>query len=91
MPLFDKYAFYAYNITMPTIKTINNIKFYIYLNEGPRAHIHVKIAEYEIQVWLDDMSLKKGCRDQKIQAKLMGLVVVNREELIAGWKQYFGE
>lgn len=76
---------------MPIVMTINNIKFYFYSKEGLRPHVHVKLAEFEVQVWLDDLSLKKGCRSKSVQKGLVELVEKHRDELLDSWNEFFGE
>jgi hypothetical protein len=76
---------------MPVVKIINNIKFYFYSNEGVRPHIHVKLAEFEVQVWLDDLAIKQGCRSKAVQKGLVELVEKHQKELLDSWNEFFGE
>jgi hypothetical protein len=75
---------------MPTVLIIYGVKFYFYSNEGSRPHIHVKYAEYELQVWLDDLSIKKECVSNKVGKELYELVEKNKDTLISSWNEFFG-
>jgi len=85
------HAAYAYNMHMPVVLVINNIKFFFFSNEGLRPHVHIKLAEFEIQVWLDDLTIKQGCKNKAVQKEMVRLVQKHREELVDSWNEFFGE
>jgi len=73
---------------MPTIMVINGIRFYFNSNEGPRSHIHVQLAEFEMAVWLDDLSIKQNCSSKKVGKKFLKLIKLHQKELMEGWQEY---
>ena len=73
---------------MPTIMVINGIRFYFFSNEGPRPHIHVKLAEFEMAVWLDDLSVKQNCSSKKVEKKFLKLIKLHQKGLLEGWLEY---
>lgn len=74
---------------MPTILWINNIRFYFFSLEGPRPHIHVRVNEFELQAWLDDLTIKKSSMNRAIDKKLMVLIKRNRQYLLEAWHEHF--
>ena len=74
---------------MPTIMTYKGMRFYFYSKEGTRPHIHIKLAEYETQIWLDNLTIKKPCKDKQIQEKMIKITEKHKMKLLAAWEEYF--
>jgi hypothetical protein len=49
------------------------------------------LAEFEVQVWLDDLTIKQGRKNKAVQKEMVRLVQKHREELLDSWNEFFGE
>jgi hypothetical protein len=54
--------------------------------EHPRPHMHVKFAEYEVSVALDDLSIIKGRLPRAQQQAAMQWIAEHQAELLEMWK-----
>ncbi len=76
---------------MPEFMRIGSIKFFVYSREESRAHIHVRVQEYEAKIWLDDLSVAKTNASEHLTNKIVKLVTIHQEELLNCWSEFFGE
>ena len=68
---------------------INNVKLYVYSNEGPKPHIHVSASGLETIVWLEDLSIKKSSGSREFDSLAKKLVKKHKKQLLEDWHGYF--
>ncbi len=76
---------------MPTIITINGLKFYFYSNDHEPIHVHVSKGGAEAKVILVPkvkLDSQKGFSPRAIK-EILKFVEKEKELLIDQWKEYF--
>ena len=77
---------------MPTVLEVNGYKFKFFSNESDEpAHIHITRGDGNAKYWLlpdckEDYSYGFTVRERR---DIRNLVIVNRQQLINKWNEYF--
>ena len=66
------------------------ISFNIYTNDHNPPHIHIKYAEYEIKVSLEDYSVIKGNLPNNKEKTAIEWVKRHKDQLLGEWSRYTG-
>jgi len=76
----------------PTVFREKGYRFFFFSREESRMHVHVVSGDGEAKFWLEpDLELAKNYGYNRQQLKeIESLVEDHRDELVSGWKQYFG-
>jgi hypothetical protein len=77
---------------MPTVLRWGAYRAFFYSNEGGEpAHVHVRAGDREAKFWLHDLTLavNAGFPSHELGAITRHLRV-NRDHLLAGWNEHFG-
>ena len=76
---------------MPELLRIGAIKFYIYSGEENRPHVHVKVREFRVKIWLNELEIAKSSGSARLNKKILELVEIHQEDLLNAWNEFFGE
>ncbi len=91
IPQFDVDKEPGYSLAVPTVMRSGGFRFFFFLNEGLRAHIHVARGGGRAKVWLDDLSLASARSLTGADTRrILKLVLDHREELQDVWTSRFG-
>jgi hypothetical protein len=78
--------------TVPTLLRWGPYRAFFYSNEGNEpAHIHVRAANKEAKFWLHDLTVavNAGYAAHEL-GDIIRHLTSNRDYLIAGWHEHFG-
>ena len=77
---------------MPTVLRWGPYRAFFYSNEGGEpAHVHVRAADREAKIWLEDMSVAVNYRfPQRELGDIMRELEAHRDSLLEAWHDYFG-
>lgn len=79
-------------MTKQVIASSDAIMVFFYLNEGPRAHVHIKHKDgTEVIIWLDTMTFKKKSRDSVFNSTAMKIAEKYEEESKDKWEEIHGK
>ena len=76
---------------MPTVLRIDGLRFMIYPNDHPPAHVHVIGPGWVIVVNLLGLEIREvmGCSEQEAR-RVLRLASENRAELLVAWRRIHG-
>jgi hypothetical protein len=76
---------------MPTIHIESAYRFFFYLNEGERVHIHATKDGGHAKVWMDSFSIARHKGFKKSELKeIVKIAKENKELIIRSWNECFG-
>ena len=71
---------------MPEISRFLGIVIYLYFNDHPPPHFHVKYNEYRAKIAIDNLSLLES----SLPSRVLGLVIewaeIHKTELLTNWE-----
>ena len=75
----------------PTIFRESGYRFFFFLREEERMHVHVISGEGEAKYWLEpEIELSKNYKYSRKQLKqIESLIEVHYDELTSAWKKHF--
>jgi hypothetical protein len=78
---------------MPTVLRIGAYRFFfVALDYNEPPHIHVQREGKVSKFWLDPVALQKaGGFNRNELNKITSLVMENRQNLLEGWYEFFGD
>lgn len=76
----------------PTIHRERGYRFFFFMREESRMHVHAICGDGEVKFWLEpEVALAKNHRlSQKQLSEVQEIVEVHQHEFIAAWKRVFG-
>ncbi len=76
----------------PTVFREKGYRFFFFSREEARMHVHVISGDGEAKYWLEpQIELSKNSKYSRKQlSEIQTLVEEHKDELIAAWKQHFG-
>ena len=77
---------------MPTILTIRSYRFFfVSLDRGEPAHVHVRRENMAAKFWLEPMALERAGGFSRVELNAIArLVQAHRERFLKGWYEFFG-
>lgn len=80
---------YAYNDDMPTVLTLDSIKFYIYFDDHGLPHVHAIKGDNEAKIEIEsgECVAVSGFSKKDVK-KLEKFVKKNKEEFLEKWEEY---
>ena len=75
----------------PTVFRDGSFRFYFFLREEPRMHVHVECPDGEAKFWLEPaiaLAHNYGLSDQQVRAAQQ-LVEAHENEIRSAWKKHF--
>ena len=70
---------------MPEVSRFFNIVIYMYFNEHPPAHFHVKYNEYRAQIAIKTLDIIEGELPPKQYSQVKEWAGNHQEELLQNW------
>lgn len=78
-----------HNICMPTIMTINSVRFYVYFNDHGVPHCHVIKDQCEAKIEINSgVCVAVNGFSKKDVKKLSEIVKTNSSILMDAWREY---
>ena len=77
---------------MPTVLRIGPYRFFfVSLDRGEPAHIHVRRENMVAKFWLDPVALQQAGGFNRVELNAIGrLVQENQQRLLEEWYEFFG-
>lgn len=78
---------------MPTLLTVGPYRFFCYAGDrdGP-PHVHVERDNEEAKFWLAPVRLQGNKGFSRVEVnRIQKLVEENKEQLLAGWNEFFND
>ncbi len=78
---------------MPTVLRIGAYRFFfVALDYNEPPQIHVQRKDKVAKFWLDPVALQKTGGFKRIELnKIASMVIENRQDLLEGWYEFFGD
>ena len=73
---------------MPVVVLFDGIKLEMYFNDHAPPHIHVKYAEYEVVLTIQEAGVLAGFLPVKQLKQAQQYIIANQEKLLERWEQY---
>lgn len=76
---------------MPTVLRVDGLRFVVYPNDHPPAHIHVIGPGWVAVVDLVDTVVREviGCDERDVR-RVLRLIVRHRDALMEAWREFHG-
>jgi hypothetical protein len=89
MSFIDDMHIDMYNVCMPTIMTINSVKFCVYFNDHGIAHCHVIKNEFEAKIIIETgVCVAVNGFSKRDVSTLCKIVKANAATLLQAWEDY---
>ena len=77
---------------MPNVPIESSYRFFFYLNEGDRVHVHATKAGGHAKVWMDNFEIARHKGFKKSELKEIVKIAKENQELIERkWHECFGQ
>jgi hypothetical protein len=76
---------------MPTVLRVRAYRFFfVSLDRGEPAHVHVQREKMVAKYWLEPVALARAGRFRKSELRIIAnLVEQHREQLVESWNEFF--
>lgn len=74
---------------MPQIKDFGEFQIWIFFEDEPPPHFHVRGPDVSAKIRIDDLTVIAGTLPPKVRRRIRKWAPSNRDLLIEKWEEYF--